>query len=294
MNPADRPRRLPPWMKRPLPAPAATARVRATLSRLALHTVCEGAHCPNLPECFACGTATFMILGDTCTRSCRFCAIGGRGSLAPPRADEPTALAQAAAELGLRHVVITSVTRDDLADGGAEHFARTIRAVREALPAASVEVLTPDFAGDDRCVDAVLGAHPDVFNHNIETVERLSASLRPQAGYARSLAVLRRAATVGEGSGLFIKSGLMLGLGEREEEILATLRDLLVAGCRVLTLGQYLAPSPSHAPVERFVEPDEFDRLAAAAREMGFAAVAAGPFVRSSYHAAQMHAQHRP
>ena len=284
----NRPARFPPWLRKRVPTGPEAAGVRRLLAGLGLATVCSGAHCPNLPECFARGTATFLILGRRCTRSCRFCAI----EKAPPeplREDEPQAVAEATARLGLRHVVITSVTRDDLPDGGARHFARTIRAVRSRLPQAVIEVLTPDFEGREESVAAVLDARPDIFNHNIETVPRLYPTVRPEAGYRRSLAVLAYAKK-GEGAvpfsvGIFTKSGLMVGLGETDDEVRSAMRDLREVGCDILTIGQYLAPSPQHAPVARFVEPAEFAARESEARALGFAAVAAGPFVRSSYQA---------
>jgi len=278
--------RFPPWLRRRLPAAGRDATVRRVLDDLALTTVCTSARCPNQGECFARGTATFLILGDTCTRSCRFCAIPSHPP-APPRDDEPSAVAKACRRMGLRHVVITSVTRDDLPDGGAEHFARTIRAVREELPHAVIEVLTPDFRGSDKAVRTVVDAGPDVFNHNIETVPRLYADVRPQADYRQSLNVLDMAARFASEAGrkLRTKSGLMVGLGETPDEVRQVMRDLRGVGCDILTIGQYLAPSPDHFPIARFVPPDEFDAWKRDAKAMGFASVAAGPFVRSSYHA---------
>ncbi|NLF30615.1 MAG: lipoyl synthase [Planctomycetes bacterium] len=275
-------RRLPPWLKRRIPAGAKLHEVTALLEELKLTTVCDGAHCPNRGECFARGTATFMILGERCTRNCRFCAVEP-GQLPPPRADEPQAVAEACRRLSLRYVVITSVTRDDLPDGGAHHFARTIDAVRRVCGGARIEVLTPDFQGDTAAIDTVLAAHPDVFNHNVETVGRLYGDVRPQADYRRSLDVL---AYVGRrGGDILSKSGLMVGLGERPEEIREVMHDLRRVGCDILTIGQYLAPSPNHYPVARFVEPSEFDLWRREGEALGFAAVAAGPFVRSSYNA---------
>ncbi len=311
--------RFPPWIRKRVPAGDQASQVRRMLAELGLQTVCTGAHCPNLPECFHRGTATFMVLGSTCTRACRFCAVE-EADPGPPRPDEPEAVAEAAARLDLRHVVITSVTRDDLPDGGAEHFARTVRAVRERLPEAVViEVLTPDFRGDHAAIDTVLDAGPEIFNHNVETVPRLYPAVRPQAKYERSLGVLAYAARARRkrfqaGSArsvsvptapdddkvhrslpdedgaprLYTKSGLMLGLGERLDEVRGVLRDLRGADCDIVTIGQYLAPSAAHAPVERFVPPEEFEALGREARAMGFAAVAAGPFVRSSYQAEQL------
>jgi lipoic acid synthetase len=222
-----------------------------------------------------------MILGNTCTRNCRFCNVN-TGKPSPVDPDEPARVAEAAKRLNLRHVVITSVTRDDLPDGGAQAFANTIRAVKAAMPEASVEVLTPDFVEH---LDTVLDAAPDVFNHNLETVERLQATVRPQASYEKSLATLRKAA---ERGGVQVKSGLMLGLGEMDEEIFQCLEDLYAAGVRLLTLGQYLAPTREHHPVERYLSPEHFDKLAARARGIGFEGVAAGPLVRSSYRADEL------
>jgi lipoyl synthase len=254
--------------------------VRQLLEELKLTTVCSNAHCPNIGECFSRGTATFMILGRHCTRSCRFCAVDSR----PPekvRADESEAVAEAVVRLGLHHVVVTSVTRDDLPDGGANHFASTCHAIRKRAPEATVEILTPDFQGDPRCVDIALSGQPDVFNHNVETVPRLYPHVRPEADYQRSLDVLQRAA----GTNAVVKSGLMVGLGETRDELHRALEDLHCAGCRLVTIGQYLAPSREHVPVERFLEPQEFEQLETEARALGFEGVAASPFVRSSYRA---------
>jgi lipoic acid synthetase len=231
-----------------------------------------------------------MILGDLCTRSCKFCAIRTGRPRTPDR-DEPARVAQAAKVMGLRYVVLTSVARDDLPDGGSDAFAQTIRALRDALPAARVEVLIPDFGGSDRDLDRVLAAEPDVLNHNLETVQRLQPVIRPQASYGRSLGVLERAAR-SEGK-VVIKSGLMLGMGERRSEVLAALRDLLAVGCDLLTLGQYLAPSRNHRPVEEYIHPDAFARYAEDARALGFKEVASGPMVRSSYRAEALYAAAR-
>ena len=245
--------------------------------------MCDGARCPNRGECYSTGTATFMIMGDVCTRDCRFCAVPG-GETALLRFDEPEAVARAAALLGLRHVVVTSVTRDDLPDGGAAHFARTVEAVRDALPGATVEVLVPDFLGDARAVKTVVRARPDVFNHNIETVRRLYPAVRPRADYRRSIEVLALAAD----QGLLAKSGFMVGLGEVAGEVSGLLSDLRSAGCAMVTAGQYLQPGASNVPVARYWEPVEFDWLEAEARSLGFEAVAAGPLVRSSYRAGEL------
>ena len=276
--------RLPSWFRRPLPPGAEGGRVKQLLGRLDLHTVCEGAKCPNRAACWHDSAAAFLILGDACTRACRFCAIPHDAHPAPPDPGEPARLAEAAAAMGLRHVVVTSVTRDDLPDGGAAHFAAAIREIRAHLPGAAVEVLVPDFQGDLAAVDVVLEVRPDIFNHNLETVERLQPSVRPQADYRRSLSVLRHAAQAGART----KSGLMLGMGETDSEISSALRDLRAAGVELLTLGQYLAPSPAHVPVARFVPPDEFARWRDEALALGFACVAAAPQVRSSYHAEEL------
>ena len=310
--------RLPQWMRRPISTDEKYPDVSKLLADLNLNTVCASANCPNRHECWNSGTATVMILGDVCTRACRFCAVHtGKGLPVDP--EEPARVAEAAEKLDLKHVVITSVTRDDLPDGGAGAFAETIRAVRERTPDVVIEVLTPDFLEH---LDTVLDAGPDVFNHNLETVKRLQAAIRPQASYERSLATLQKASEWNCRTGLSgipdspclddetraleyerhvlqvdrslskrkiqIKSGLMLGLGETDEEVFQTLEDLYAAGVRLLTLGQYLAPTRKHHQVERFVSPEKFDELGAQAREMGFEGVAAGPLVRSSYRADQL------
>ena len=291
-KPAKRRRRLPDWLKRRLPAAGRTDEIRQLLDGLHLATVCDGAHCPNRGECYARGTATFMILGETCTRNCRFCAVDSRDP-GPPRADEPADVAEAAGRMGLSYVVVTSVTRDDLPDGGAGHFAATIQAIRRRLPDARVEVLTPDFQGDEAAIRTVLRAAPDVFNHNVETVPSLYGNVRPQADYRQSLDVLAAAGRIASEleKRIFTKSGLMVGLGETREEIRQVLGDLRAAECDILTVGQYLAPSEAHYPVERFVPPEEFAEIEAEALEMGFRAVAAGPFVRSSYRADEVFEQ---
>ncbi len=278
-------RRLPAWLRRPLP-PGNTLGFTASLLReLRLETVCDNARCPNRMECYSQKTATFMILGNVCTRPCGFCAVA-KGKTQPVEADEPQRVAEAAWRLGLRHVVITSVTRDDLPDGGADHFYQCVLAVRQ-LTGAVVEVLVPDFAGDERALARVIDARPDVFNHNTETVPRLYAAVRGRKSHYRwTLDMLRRAKR--HTPALVTKSGLMLGLGETRDELLDTLSDLLEAGCQMLTLGQYLQPSPEHLPVVRYVQPREFDELGESARRMGFQQVASGPFVRSSYHARDM------
>lgn len=275
-------RRLPEWLKVRFPAGERYGRIRGLLRGHALHTVCEEAHCPNIGECFNNGTATFMILGDTCTRSCGFCAVtSGR----PQALDllEPHRLARTIDLLGLDYVVITSVNRDDVPDGGAGVFAACIRAIRARRPHCQVEVLIPDFMGDREALATVVEARPFVLNHNIETVPRLYRRVRPKARYERSLALL--AAVKEMDAGMLSKSGLMLGLGETREEVMEVLADLRSAGCDVVTIGQYLRPSQKHLPVERFVPPEEFTEIAAEGMRLGFRHIEAGPLVRSSYHA---------
>ncbi len=275
--------KLPPWIKARAPASPEVARIKSALRRNGLHTVCEEAACPNLGECFHQGTATFMILGDLCTRRCPFCDVG-HGKPLPPDPEEPARLAATVAAMGLRYVVITSVDRDDLRDGGAAHFAECIRAVRAASPGIRIEILTPDFRGRmDVALDILATQPPDVMNHNLETVPRLYRAVRPGADYHHSLALLR-----GFGQrvpGVPTKSGLMLGLGETDAEVLDVLADLRAHGVDMLTLGQYLQPSPHHLAVERFVPPEQFDALRTRAEAMGFRNAACGPMVRSSYHA---------
>ena len=272
----------PPWLKRRIPSGATYQETRKLLQTSPLHTVCQEACCPNLGECFSQGTATFLILGDRCTRNCRFCAVA-HGPVEPPDPGEPSRVAEAVHAMKLRYVVVTSVTRDDLRDGGASVFAETIREIREKTPGTRVEVLIPDFRGDLQDLKTVLEAQPDVLNHNVEAVSRLYASVRPGAVYQRSIDVLKNAHQMDPS--IPTKSGLMLGLGERPEEVQQVLTDLLDAGCRILTLGQYLQPSAEHLSVERFVSPEEFEEWRKKALEMGFREVASGPFVRSSYHA---------
>jgi lipoyl synthase len=277
-------RRLPEWLKRPIPAVGGMSFTRSLVAELGLETVCESARCPNRSECWTRRTATFMILGDVCTRPCGFCAVK-RGRPEEVALDEPERLAEACHRLGLRHVVITSVTRDDLPDGGAEHFRQCVLAVRERT-GATIEVLTPDFDGCGDKIDVVLSASPEVFNHNLETVARLQQHVRRKSQYAVSLAVLEHVKRTRPD--IRTKSGLMLGLGETTEEILETLADLRSIGCDLLTMGQYLQPSLRHLPVERYLPPAEFDELGRMARSLGFADVASGSFVRSSYHADEM------
>ncbi|MFP4423255.1 MAG: lipoyl synthase [Desulfococcaceae bacterium] len=273
----------PPWLHLQAANPEAVGKMEEMLRGHRLGSVCQSAHCPNLGECFSRGTATFLILGAVCSRRCRFCAVQ-KGDPAPPDPDEPDRVARAAEAMGLRHVVVTSVTRDDLPDGGAGHFAATIRRVRARRPEARVEALVPDFQGDRAAVDLVAQARPDVFNHNVETVPRLYPSVRPGADYRRSLNLLAHAAE----KGLTTKSGLMLGLGETVREIAETLADLRRANCALLTLGQYLAPSAAHVPVHRYRTPEEFRRWGEIANEMGFRGVASGPLARSSHRADEM------
>jgi len=282
--------RLPRWLIPELPKRPELDRLGRKLRGMGLHTVCQSARCPNVGECFGRGNATFMILGETCTRDCRFCAVA-HGRPSPVDPGEPRRVAEAAVMLGLAYVVITSVTRDDLADGGAGHFAATIAAVRELLPGAGVEVLVPDFGGNRAAVEVVMTAGPDVLNHNVETVPRLYPEVRTEADYGRSLAVLGWAREMAPES--VTKSGFMVGLGEEEGEVVALLGDLRAAGVELVTIGQYLQPTRAHLPVVKYVRPEIFDSYAERAREMGFASVLSGPLVRSSYHAGEMAAARR-
>jgi lipoic acid synthetase len=285
------PRRLPAWLRRQIPAGNGNHFTARVIEDLRLETVCESAKCPNRMECWSQKTATFMILGDVCTRPCGFCSVK-KGKTAPLEDDEPQRLAEAAWRMGLAHVVITSVTRDDLADGGAEHFYRSVLAVRERT-GATVEVLTPDFVHCRTAVDRVVEASPEVFNHNTETVPRLYPEVRGRKSEFRwTLGLLRRVKELNPA--IKTKSGLMLGLGETRDEILDTLCDLRGARCDFLTLGQYLQPTRDHLPVVRYVPPGEFDELGGLARQIGFQQVASGPFVRSSYHAREMAVLHQP
>jgi lipoic acid synthetase len=279
--PAER-LRLPPWIRAKSPS-AQVQGMKAMLRERKLHTVCEEASCPNLPECFGHGTATFMILGDLCTRRCPFCDVG-HGKPLPPDADEPAHLAEAVRLLGLKYVVITSVDRDDLRDGGASHFADCIRAVRAASPATRIEILTPDFRGRlEVALDALSEALPDVMNHNLETVPRLYRAARPGADYAHSLKLLAEFKACH--AAIPTKSGLMVGIGETDAEIVEVMRDLRAHGVDMLTVGQYLQPSKHHLPVLRFVTPEQFQAFEIEANVLGFANAACGPMVRSSYHA---------
>ena len=274
--------RLPEWLTIRLPRPDTIKQVETMMRGKNLHTVCESARCPNLPECWSKKTATFMILGDTCTRSCGFCAIKvGRGLQVDPH--EPAHVAQVAKDLGLKHIVVTSVARDDLADEGATQFAETIRALHAATPNCIVEVLTPDFKAKPELVKVVVDAHPEIYNHNIETIERLHTIVRPQARYDRTLEVLRLVKEMDPT--VYTKSGLMLGLGETKDEVVDTLRDLRAVGVDAVTIGQYLRPTMKHLPVAEYIHPDEFKEYEAIGEEIGFAFVASGPFIRSSYNA---------
>ncbi len=277
--------RLPEWFKQKIPRAGETSDVERLLHGLSLHTVCEGAHCPNIGQCFSQGTATFMIMGEVCTRNCTFCAVKKGG---PPPLDhqEPEHVTEAVRQLGLSYVVITCVTRDDLLDGGAGHFADTITSLHRQIPELIVEVLVSDFKGNTQSIKTVMDAGPDVFSHNIETVPRLYAGVRPLANYQRSLDVLKIAKDMD--SNIITKTGIMLGLGENQSEVITVIRDLIQSGCDLLTLGQYLAPSASHHPVVRFVTPEEFAEYEVIGLKEGFKGVASAPLVRSSFRAAEL------
>ena len=275
----------PSWLKKRLPPYEDLAKVKSILEKTRLHTVCEEARCPNLGECFCRGTATILILGKVCTRHCRFCAVE-RGDLLPPEQTEPENVTQAVKEMGLHYVVITSVTRDDLSDGGASHFAKTIQAIRTLDREIKIEVLIPDFQGDSASLAMVLKAGPDVLNHNVETVSRLYPQVRPQADYKRSLDLLKKSKK--SFPQILTKSGFMLGLGEAEAEIRGLMEDLHEAGCDFLTIGQYLQPRSDRLPVVRYIPPEEFEEYRKRGEQMGFESVASGPFVRSSFHASEM------
>lgn len=285
-KPSYRPK-LPPWIRVKVSCGSGRDEVSQILGQLKLNTVCSSARCPNLNECWHKRTATFMILGDQCTRNCKFCAVSHGNVLPPPDSDEPARVAEAAARMNLKYVVVTSVTRDDLPDGGAGQFAAVIKALRTVLPEAGVEVLTPDFNEDIVALKTVLDAKPTVFNHNIETVERLSTSIRSKANYRQSLQVLQNANRLCEGK-IPVKSGLMVGLGETDDEVVQAILDLRKAGVSILTIGQYLPPSEKHWPLARYVEPEQFDKWGALAREAGFSFVASAPLVRSSYNAGEL------
>jgi lipoyl synthase len=275
--------RLPEWLRITLPTSDSFARTRGLLDELKLHTVCESAKCPNHWECWSKGTATFMIAGDRCTRACGFCAVSTAKPLAL-EADEPARVAEATRRMKLKHVVITAVARDDLKDGGAEHFRQTIEKVRELNPGIVIEVLVPDFLDNDVAIENVLAANPHIYNHNLETVRRLTPSVRHRATYDRSLTVLAKVKAK-RGDTIYTKSGVMLGLGETENELFQAMRDLRSSNCDILTLGQYLQPTLKHLPVVEFVTPEKFAEYKIAAEELGFVHVASGPMVRSSYHA---------
>ncbi len=277
--------RLPEYLKRPLIDTEKTRTVRKILKTKCLNTVCENARCPNKNECYTKNTATFLIMGNVCTRNCRYCNIGCAKPV-PLDENEPKHIAEAVQTLGLKYSVITSVTRDDLPDGGAEHFARCIKEIRTLTPGVKIEILTPDFKGDKAAMDIIIKAHPEVFNHNIETVERLFPTARPQAVYKRSLEVLKY---VKNNSDITTKSGLMVGLGESFEEIESTLSDLKSAGCDIVTMGQYIQPSKAHLPVQKYYTPEEFEDLKKLAEKCGIKHYQIGPLVRSSYNAAELH-----
>jgi lipoic acid synthetase len=274
------------WLRRKLPDQESLQKMRILLRRHGLNTVCEGALCPNQGECFGRGTATFLILGRVCTRSCTFCAIPSEDHPPAPDPQEPEQVSLAADELGLKHVVITSVTRDDLEDGGASHFAATVRALKKNNPRVIVEVLIPDFQGSLASIQAVVESHPDIINHNLETVPRLYPQVRPQAVFSRSVELLKRVKEINPGK--ITKSGLMLGLGEENEEVLAALTALRRVSCDLVTLGQYLRPSGKHHPVVRYVPPEEFEKFRQEGERLGFKGVFAAPLVRSSFHAAEI------
>jgi len=274
----------PAWLKLADPKTAKAKQTEQLLGEMQLQTVCQNAHCPNIGECFGRGTATFMILGTKCTRNCRFCAVEKHDKPEPVDLSEPGRVVRAVKKMGLNYAVITSVTRDDLKDQGAGQFVQTINEIRKVSPGTGIEVLVPDFRGDMHLIEKVCNARPDMFNHNIETVPRLYSKVRPQAEYQRSLEVL----SIASKFNIAVKSGLMLGLGEKEHEVVEVLSDLRKAGCGYLTLGQYLAPSKKHYPVDRYIPPEEFSKWAEKAKEMGFKEVAAGPLVRSSYKAEQL------
>ncbi len=276
--------RRPPWLRKRLVADYYQSRVSEVLNDLNLHTVCQVALCPNTAECFGKGTATFMILGDTCTRNCRFCAVTS-GEPMPVDEDEPRRLAAAVQELGLRHVVITSVTRDDLPDGGAGHFVSTVEELRKASPDVTIEILTPDFQGDEDALRIIVLSRPDVFNHNVETVPRLYPIVRPMADYRRSLRVLKRVKELAPETRT--KSGIMLGLGEERNEVSAVLKALRGADCSIITIGQYLRPSKAHLEIKAYIHPEVFLEIEEEAKELGFTYVASAPFVRSSFNAAE-------
>lgn len=279
--------RFPSWLHRKLPKGGALWKTHDVLNQFRLPTVCEEAKCPNLPECYSQKTATFLAMGKSCTRNCGFCSIDFSKTPKPLEEDEPLRLAESVKALGLKHVVITMVARDDLEDGGASHLAKIIVGVRKINPGVSIEVLTSDFAGNEKALQCVLDARPEIFNHNIETVRELTPRVRHKATYERTLSILRYVKTVSRGT--YVKSGLMLGLGETPSQVQATLRDLYEAGCDIITMGHYLQPTREKLRVKSFVTPEEFEAYATYARTLGVAHVYAGPFVRSSYNAASLY-----
>ncbi|HON06981.1 MAG TPA: lipoyl synthase, partial [Verrucomicrobiota bacterium] len=278
--------RLPEWFKNSLPTDVSYRQTKSIIGGLKLHTVCESAHCPNQWECWSKRTATFMIAGDRCTRACAFCAVNSAKPL-PIDTNEPQKIAEAAQKMNLKHIVITSVARDDLQDGGAEHFRQTIQTVRKLNPGCSIEVLVPDFKGSQSSIATVLSAEPDIFNHNIETVKRLTSIVRCKATYKRSLNVLFTAKKIANKK-IHTKSGLMVGLGETEEEVIETMKDLRNVDCDILTIGQYLQPGPKYFDVAEYIKPEQFEKYAEIGRNLGFLNVFSSPKVRSSYHAAEV------
>jgi len=280
-----KPNRLPPWLKRKKVESEEVIDLKRLVKSMGLHTVCQSAGCPNISECFRKPTATFMIMGDVCTRNCRFCGVAG-GKPGPLDEAEPVHVAEAVKSMGLKHVVITSVTRDDLEDGGALHFYKTIIEIRRQLPEATVEALIPDFQGSINSLKTVLSAGLDILNHNVETVPRLYPEVRPQADFRQSVKILKNAKEVMPG--IKVKSGLMIGLGETEDELMEVFKFLADAGCDILTMGQYIAPSRNHYPVAEYVTPEKFERYGELARESGIEWVSSGPFVRSSYNAEEL------
>ena len=274
--------RKPEWLKIKMTSGASFAATRQLLGRHSLHTVCRSAMCPNLQDCWSRGTATFLLLGNVCTRTCRFCAVGKAAQPPALDPDEPQNIALAVRSMRLKHAVLTSVTRDDLDDGGAAQWVETLRAIRKLTPSTTLECLIPDFQGNNAALDLLMAEGPEVLNHNIETVPSLYSTVRPQANYTASLKLLRRAK---ERHGLATKSGLMVGMGETADEVTASLRDLVSHGCDMVTIGQYLQPSPAHLPVERYITPEEFEQYRAIAEAAGFRHVQSAPFVRSSWHA---------
>jgi lipoyl synthase len=282
--------RLPSWFKKKIPNSNIMTEMEGLIGGLHLHTICQSAICPNQGDCFSERTATFLILGEICTRNCTFCAVK-KGVPLPLDEDEPAHLTEAVKKMGLRHVVITSVTRDDLPDGGAAHIAKSVTALKKRIQTITVEALIPDFRGSPQALKKVADSHPEVINHNMETVSRLYPEVRPLAGYQRSLGLLREIKAINPQ--LITKSGFMVGLGETQEELLEAMNDLRQAGCDLLTIGQYLRPSPQHHPVFRYIPPDEFEEYACRGREMGFVAVASAPLVRSSFKAGDLYDQLR-